>query len=1133
MEDYRYNELLKNVSTSMMMKMKQIKRFVDGGKASVMVGAGFSKNAIMDDSTTMKNWDELAVDFYSRLYLKKPEGEDLSFKTPMRLASQIQTSFGRNELEKLIIDSLHDNCIAPSELHKSLLRIKWKDIFTTNYDTLLERTHPEVDRYEIITNKETLLYKKSPRIIKLHGSFPNVRPFIITEDDYRTYPIKYPEFVNTVRQSLIDGLLCLIGFSGDDPNFLNWLGWFRDIMGNQAAPVYMITYNKDFHISEVKLLNYRGIEPINFAEIKGISSIYEGLDFFLTYLEKKEKKSWNAKIEYFLKTEEDTQKTIEKMCLIRQTYPGWLALPTHYYTQFSDTDCYFPYLDRAITGLNKTNKLNFIYELDWRLSISLTPKDIKWYKNTLSKIIKDKEYLKDKNNIDKLNTLKISLLSIYRQNLEKENYAEIDKEIDKDINQLSHNLLRKYNYERCLYYVSLLNYKEAEKILLKWNVSLSDYIGVLWKSVILSDLGKSDEVLYLLNSAYQNIISALLMDTSPFLLSCSIAINNLINLYDHNSWYQRRDKIIDVDYNFYNIINFYRSIFQNDNTYNNFEVIHNFNIGQERKIWKQKEYGYIKRYLYSYQFVNLCERMGFPFGLHNLNINTDYQKIFLSNLIKYNINYTISVIIRSFNKEILTTCLTRYLIKQISREEVNAIFDNYNKECKDIEDMFDVPKIRFYKIILPLLSKLSVKLSYEKIIQLIKIYKYEFVNNANSYNENDLFILYECIDPKDMSSPILNEIYSTEIKLNYLEKDIALPEWGYKKYEPSNDVILTIIKGFNSTDEKIQNAAYIRATYIYNSIPIGEKSKIDVAIQNWRQNRTNVEEFLKESYTYDNSSVPIENLTSKLENILSNINYFNKDQFNKIIKKLTDVLNENQEKFKEDDSLLLFDGMRHLFNNLFILISQIIVKRDISKMDKEIISKFLDVILKYEGSGFHCLAIITKLWTKLRYTKQKDLKKADIEKKIDDNLFSESESNVNDAILAIHALVENGNNVDPLLLKMIDSIELSQNIFSRFFLNLLIDLHKGNKLTNNVLKRMPKLLERLCHKVGSYSMDEEYKTDIYFYANKLAGALSTIKGNEELSKAVNLWRNYSEDENTFNDVKVGFSLGEEMINDNE
>lgn len=196
-------KLKEEMSSSLRMRLDHIKSFLTQGNASVLVGAGFSKNAEMDMSVSMKDWYSLGKDFYHKLYRNESCSSEIN---PIRLASMVEAALGRNELDEMIISSLPDDRVYPGELHKLLLKLNWKDVFTTNYDTLLERAIIDAERhYEVVTNKETLLYKTSPRIIKLHGSFKNVRPFIITEEDYSTYPSKFPEFVNTVRQSLIEG----------------------------------------------------------------------------------------------------------------------------------------------------------------------------------------------------------------------------------------------------------------------------------------------------------------------------------------------------------------------------------------------------------------------------------------------------------------------------------------------------------------------------------------------------------------------------------------------------------------------------------------------------------------------------------------------------------------------------------------------------------------------------------------------------------------------------------------------------------------------------------------------------------------------------------------------------------------
>ncbi len=34
----------------------------------------------------------------------------------------------------------------------------------------------------------------------------------------------------------MENALCLFGFSGNDPNFLHWIGWVRDNLGNSTPP---------------------------------------------------------------------------------------------------------------------------------------------------------------------------------------------------------------------------------------------------------------------------------------------------------------------------------------------------------------------------------------------------------------------------------------------------------------------------------------------------------------------------------------------------------------------------------------------------------------------------------------------------------------------------------------------------------------------------------------------------------------------------------------------------------------------------------------------------------------------------------------------------------------------------------
>ena len=70
------------------------------------------------------------------------------------------------------------------------------------------------NNYEIIYSQNDLPGSIKPRIIKLHGSIPQVKPYIISDEDYRTYPDKYSALVNTVQQAMLELGYAYLDFPG-------------------------------------------------------------------------------------------------------------------------------------------------------------------------------------------------------------------------------------------------------------------------------------------------------------------------------------------------------------------------------------------------------------------------------------------------------------------------------------------------------------------------------------------------------------------------------------------------------------------------------------------------------------------------------------------------------------------------------------------------------------------------------------------------------------------------------------------------------------------------------------------------------------------------------------------------------
>ena len=215
-----------------------------------MVGSGFSRNAqnIHPDVAPPPLWNDIAQELLNELKLRSGDSEgldagvsSLSVDNPLRLAQAYEANIGRNKLHDLLVRLIRDDDFVPGKAHSRLLSLPWRDVFTTNWDTLLERAGSDVTErtYSVVKKIAQLPQMSQPRIIKLHGSLPSQFPLITTEEDYRTYPDKFGPFVNTVQQAMMETVFCLIGFSGSDPNFRTWAGWIRDNLGGSAPKIYL------------------------------------------------------------------------------------------------------------------------------------------------------------------------------------------------------------------------------------------------------------------------------------------------------------------------------------------------------------------------------------------------------------------------------------------------------------------------------------------------------------------------------------------------------------------------------------------------------------------------------------------------------------------------------------------------------------------------------------------------------------------------------------------------------------------------------------------------------------------------------------------------------------------------------
>ena len=475
----------------------QVKPYLDeiadrlwSNDAAVMVGAGFSRNARPVDSTSASfpSWQELGDIFYRKLHGRSPQGE-ARYLNVLKLAEQVQAQFGPPALDELLFRAIPDLGYAPSVLHIQLLDLPWKDVFTTNYDTLLERARAFVTlrHYDIVATDKNLFNANQPRIVKLHGSFPTP-PFVITEEDYRRYPTDHAPFVNTVRQSLLESTLCLIGFSGDDPNFLQWIGWLRDHVGRESArKIYLVGVFDSLTEAERKLLDVRGIVAVDLSEFSVDPG--EAAGAFLDYLKSRKTRAANwpifsADVRSWAteaKSEKYPEITVEWRRQ-RDEYPGWVVMPEdrREFLWFSTKEwmSHLSEISSADRSLLETPlDLDLAYELAWRLErclFPLTSKLAAFLDDIATKYGDETLLLPEKTGwtrtsvLEAVADIRLWLLRHYREEGLVEQWQEVRRAIECDFETLLPEHRIRLLLEKALHALFRFDPAEAKRLLVDW-----------------------------------------------------------------------------------------------------------------------------------------------------------------------------------------------------------------------------------------------------------------------------------------------------------------------------------------------------------------------------------------------------------------------------------------------------------------------------------------------------------------------------------------------------------------------------------------------------------------------------------------------------------------------------------------
>ncbi len=536
-------------------------------RASVMVGSGFSRNAestqpgILD----MPVWSTLVEAMENKLYPKVADADrcpsSLSSATAnhLRLAQEFEAAFGRTALHGFLKGHVRDDEFKPGKMHSRLLRLPWRNVFTTNWDTLLERASSSIveHSYSVVRNMDEIPLVIRPRIVKLHGSLPAHFPLVFTEEDYRTYPVKFAPFVNTVQQAMMETVFCLVGFSGDDSNFLHWSGWVRDNLGKSAPKIYLIGW-LDLSTHRRRMLEDRNVVAIDIARHPAARKWPEHLrhqcatDWFLHTLEcgqPYDDSTWpdpsnglqietppclepierpnfpmpKAEPKVVANADEPVQDRLARVRALldiwtqnRKTFPGWLVLPfgeQHNLSQ-KTKEWQTPIL-KALPDFEPVERLNALRELVWRKEILLEslPDEVEKAAATVLEEIdcherKVSDVARACLDWSEIRSAWRAVASVLVT--EARHQHRID-EFDRRFDAMSRfagdspDMEHRVRHERCLLAISSLDYKNLEEFLKDWNTEGSDPVWMMRKSALLFEAGQTDEAEKLIRDALLTI----------------------------------------------------------------------------------------------------------------------------------------------------------------------------------------------------------------------------------------------------------------------------------------------------------------------------------------------------------------------------------------------------------------------------------------------------------------------------------------------------------------------------------------------------------------------------------------------------------------------------------------------------
>lgn len=235
---------------------------------SFFIGSGVSTEL------DLPSWKELFKDIARKLSLDIDDIHDY-----YQLAQYYCNKYSISDLKRNIYSKLQTQEFNSPTI-ENLLKLKFKSIWTTNFDQAIEKCLDNKRiNYLKVYNDKNLSHINSnacPVIYKINGDINDLENIILTQNDWENFEYTHPTMLTFLKKELVSNTFLFIGYSFQDNLIKTALSGIRQFVGNTGIHHYAIFQKRtekefDYFVDDLdKNYNVKTVLIDNYSQIPDI-----------------------------------------------------------------------------------------------------------------------------------------------------------------------------------------------------------------------------------------------------------------------------------------------------------------------------------------------------------------------------------------------------------------------------------------------------------------------------------------------------------------------------------------------------------------------------------------------------------------------------------------------------------------------------------------------------------------------------------------------------------------------------------------------------------------------------------------------------------------------------------------------